>query len=647
MSVLGAENLSWVVEATTYCSVTDPAGNITHVNEKFCELTKYNRNELLGHNHRILNSGLHSKEFFGNLWNTITSGKVWMGEVRNRAKDGTYRWMMTVIIPYLDKTGQPRHYVVLRSDITDRKMREEAHNQEIRNNEEKFRALVDASAQIVWTTDSEGRAVEDCPSWREFTGQTYHQWKDYGYYDAFHPEDKERVRLAWEEAIKSKTPTNINFRLQHRTGEWRWVCARAVPLLNDRGEVLGWVGMNQDITNQIRADQELQRALQSAEKASQVKSQFLANMSHEIRSPMNSIIGYADLLSLPELSSSQRLTYANRIRSSGEHLLNLIDDILDLSKVEAGKLIVTNEVFSVTDLITDCVQSLSVLTNSKSIAIQVEFRTPVPERLDSDRRLIKQILMNLLSNSIKFTDNGSVRLGLEFSEISQTLSIAVEDTGMGISEDHHERIFQAFSQADSSITRKFGGTGLGLSLSKQLAQSLKGDLILDWSQVGKGSRFIFSLPVCGQLDTKRIHSLMEAKSEFPALSEAEKDILKGIKVLVAEDSVHIQTLMKIYLDMYSAEYDFVSTGTQALFQALNGDYNVVLMDIQMPDMDGLEATRQLRAKGYKCPIIALTAHAMKEEIQKSIDAGCDSHLSKPVNRKELAQTILRLARSDY
>ena len=275
--------------------------------------------------------------------------------------------------------------------------------------------------------------------------------------------------------------------------------------------------------------------------------------------------------------------------------------------------------------------------------LELRFDSPIPQVIESDAGRLRQILLNLLSNAIKFTNGGSVRLGLSFQGTAMSSSgqliISVVDSGIGIAPEQHDSLFQPFSQADSSITRRFGGTGLGLHLSKRLAQALGGNLHLAWSVPLHGSCFVLSVPFEPAHKTEFIGQTEEIVCGGPDTCPLPMESIKDVRVLLVEDSLDNQTLMKIYLSREKAIVDIANNGLEAIDRALHNDYDIVLMDIAMPCLDGLEATRRLRALGYKKPILALTAHAMVEEVKKSLRAGCDAHLAKPVDRWNLVQGI--------
>ncbi len=391
----------------------------------------------------------------------------------------------------------------------------------------------------------------------------------------------------------------------------------------------------------------LMSAREKALDATRLKSEFLANMSHEIRTPMTAILGFADELKLT-LSSSDASEPASAaletIQRNGQHLLSLINGILDLSKIEAGRFEVVRTRFSPLELIADVVRLLGPHAREKRLALEASCDGPVPETIQSDAVLLRQIAINLVGNAIKFTPAGSVRIVVRLaavaSEIGHTLEIAVEDTGVGLDREQQRSVFEPFTQVQGASTREFGGTGLGLSLSRRLARLLAGDIELD-SRPGRGSSFRVRVAT-GPLDGVR----MCLPHEIEALVAAPAARVQGLpaalrgRVLVAEDGADNQRLLAAILTRAGLVVDLVANGEIACERALAAwelgePFDIVLMDMQMPVLDGYRATRRLREAGYPGSIVALTAHAMAGDREKCLRAGCDDYATKPVVRAEL------------
>ncbi len=386
-----------------------------------------------------------------------------------------------------------------------------------------------------------------------------------------------------------------------------------------------------DVTERVVSRKNLETAKLMAEKANVLKSAFLANMSHEIRTPLGVMIGFSDLISDPDTSPDTRQQYAEILKRNGTQLNLLINDILDLSKVEAGYLKVDAQVFSLKKVLDNMMSSMFQRAHDKGLKLNCHISESSPDMIVSDPMRLMQILFNIVGNAIKFTSLGEVQVMAEYAQ--GQLEILVKDTGLGISKSNQSDLFKPFHQADETITRKFGGTGLGLALSKRLAQLLGGDLTLVQSAIGQGS--VFKLTVAGNLPS---NLLIEKKQSFKEISQVSKSLF-DVSVLLVEDSMDNQKLIQLMIKKTGACIDIANDGQQGLQKALTGSYDLILMDVQMPMLDGYSATEQLRQAGYQKPIIALTAHAMSDSRKKCLDVGFTDYLPKPVDAKKLIEMI--------
>lgn len=369
--------------------------------------------------------------------------------------------------------------------------------------------------------------------------------------------------------------------------------------------------------------------------ATEAKNQFIATMSHEIRTPLNAIMGFSDLLSLPNQTEHDRRIFSGRMKRNASLLLRLINDILDLSKVESGKIDIEKIEVNLPELLSDVCLVMRHLAEEKGLTLTIVAASPLPVTIMSDPTRLKQILTNIIGNAVKFTATGAVSVTVEVDHVDKRLRVMVSDTGNGIDPAEALKLFKPFVQGDATITRKYGGTGLGLDLARRLANALGGDVVLVQSAPGIGSVFEITLALEGA-------KYMALPIEASATKKGAQVRLDDVNVLLAEDAPDNQLLVSAYLTMVGATVAFANNGEEAVAMAVAGDFDIVLMDIQMPKLDGYAATAQLRSLGYKGPIVALTAFAMRDEIERCRHAGCDGHLAKPVGRKELWETIKRM-----
>lgn len=391
---------------------------------------------------------------------------------------------------------------------------------------------------------------------------------------------------------------------------------------------------------------ELARACEAAMAASRAKSEFLANMSHEIRTPLNSIMGYADLLGNGWVDSpEEREEMISAVHCSGKHLLTVIDDILDLSKIESGRLELDTHPSSTQQIVADVISLMQASYREKNLSLDCEWRGLIPETIATDAPRLRQILINLLGNARKFTPSGGVKLIVQLvpQSASSLLRIDVEDTGIGIPREMHEKVFEPFVQADSTVTRRFGGSGLGLSISRRLARMMGGDLTLT-SEPAKGSTFALSIDAGDLRNVRFVDCGTTGDSASPDMVPSRQNSIpqfRGLRALVVDDVIANQKLIALILTRGGASLSLASNGQEACDLVLSKQqpFDVILLDMQMPIMDGYEAARKLRQAGITTPIVALTANAMKGDRDKCLEAGCTDFISKPVNKEELLQRM--------
>jgi PAS domain S-box-containing protein len=482
-----------------------------------------------------------------------------------------------------------------------------------------------------------------------------------------------RQRLGRQEGFKVEL---INYK---KSGREFWAEIDCQPFRGDDRKVTHYIAIVADATSRKRAQWELKQHLKAVEEnrskaeaqareaarlnealnqardqaiqATRMKSDFLANMSHEIRTPMTAILGFTDILIEGDgVSTEERERALGAVKRNGNHLLAIINDILDLSKIEAGRLEIEHVPFSVAEAVADVCALMRVRADDKGLQVAIEYSSPVPESIVGDPTRVRQILVNLVGNAIKFTDSGVVRIVVCLAEKGEAPKMRFEviDNGIGMTAEQMSRLFQPFSQADSSTTRKYGGTGLGLAICRRLAE-LMGGGITAASAPGRGSTFRVTLPV-GAVEGARMLDRPPAEDdsqhgvERPLAEEARP--LQGARLLLAEDGPDNQRLIALLLRKAGAEVQIVENGQlamdRALAEAAEGTaFDIILMDMQMPVLDGYSATRALRRAGYDLPIIALTAHAMSTDRAKCLEAGCDDFASKPIDREKLIESLRR------
>ncbi len=568
---------------------------------------------------------------------------MWQGERWHVRKNGTHFLAQETVYP-LQKNGVIYGFAKVIGDITQRKRSEES----LKHSEARFRQLLEAIPQMVWSARPDFSFDYANQRWLDYTGMSRAEIAEQGWSKLFPQEDADHTMALWKRAAESKTAFSHEVKIRRGDGTYRWHLCRALPILDMEGNISEWFGTHTDIEEQKILQGELIAAKQEAEEVSQFKSAFLATVSHEIRTPLSAIIGFSRLLVEETWPEDKMKEFAQIALRNGYSLARIIDDILDLSKVEAGKLEVAKAEISVSELLSEVIESLSVKAVEKGINISLQIDEDVPETILSDATRIRQILVNIIGNAIKFTNQGHVLVNVtaESGSPKPSLAIYVKDTGCGISLQNASYLFQPFVQADTSTSRKYGGTGLGLALSRKLAQLLGGNVALDSSIPDQGSTFKIELPLKAAQVAEKIIRASAKKVELHAKPTPMLARLKGLRILVAEDAVDTQLLIRQILQKQGAELDFADNGKQAIECAEAKDYDVILMDIQMPICDGYQATRTLRSRNYRKPIIGLSAHAMREEHEKILASGCNEHLAKPFDPKKLIDMISSLSAAE-
>lgn len=464
--------------------------------------------------------------------------------------------------------------------------------------------------------------------------------------EILHPDDRERVLGHLERYLSGEISDYlIIFRMRHKSGRWVWINARGKALYDDKGKPYRMVGAHTDISHIKAYEEKLQKAKETAEKASRAKTDFLAHMSHEIRTPLTAISGIAEIFEKYQenLEPKQR-QLVKTLNSSTQSLKELVSDILDFSKIESGELELEESPFSLQSLFEQVISIVSVKAQEKGIDFRFDYEDVRRQRILGDRARLRQILINLIGNAVKFTDKGGV--DIKASRVMQGgaahLRIDVRDSGIGIDPKHFDMIFERFKQADSSVSRKYGGTGLGLPISQRLARLMGGSITVE-STLGKGSTFTLLLPV------KQDEEIAEVETD-QTLSQSLSDSIREQggktqkRILLVEDYEGNVVLLSYLLDSLGCQYDVARTGLEALNMWKQRGYDLILMDVQMPEMDGFTATAQIRRMEQekslpRTPIIGMTAHALVGDKEKCIEAGMDSYLPKPIVEIDLKTKI--------
>ena len=629
-------------------SVTDRAGRIVDVSDSFCEISQYSRGELIGARHDLVNSGVHPKKFWQEMWRTVATGHGWHGEVCNRAKDGSLYWVDSVICPFFGVDGKIDKYVSFRTDITARKRTE----QELQSASTLLAAVLSAASESSFiATDRDGlitvfnRGAERLLGYtaRELVGlSTPAQFHDPGELAA----RGEELGARYGTAITGyRSVVHEPEQGPAETREWTYlrkdgaripVSLTVTVMRDDGGAVVGYLGIATDITRHKQDERTLREALHKAKHANRAKSQFLANMSHEIRTPMNAVIGLTYLLERTHLDPEQA-GFLSKIRIASDSLLGIINDVLDLSKIEAAEMKLERAQFSPRELARDVVALLAVQAEAKGVALNLDIAVDVPAAVEGDVTRLRQVIANLVGNAVKFTERGAVEVRvrqLHGDTVTTGLQFAVKDTGIGISPDAIGKLFSPFVQADASTTRRFGGTGLGLSLVKQLV-GIMGGRVTVGSIPGVGSEFTVEL----ELPVSTLPVPVKTAGFVPSALAS----LRGIRILVADDSVLNLEVARRMLELEGATVRVATNGEEAV-AALAADpagIDVVLMDVHMPVLDGNDATRRIRnGLGLaRLPIIALTAGALAVERAEAEAAGMTDFVSKPFELRALVATI--------
>lgn len=531
---------------------------------------------------------------------------------------------------YRDADGEITKITSVLKDATQQRRSE----QKLAANEHRLQRVVDGASVGIAFAKTCGQVVTANDAALRMLGVTRASFdrEGYNWMDSIRTNDRAQARAVVQELKSSGRMPPRELLLQHRTGNLQPVQVSSLSVsTNEEEHVVFMV----DLADQKRSQQSLDEARKLAEAANNTKSEFLANMSHEIRTPMSAIMGYLEILSR-NLTQPDDLKCISVIRHNSQFLLDIINDILDISKIEAGKLALHKKRFQPAKLLADVRSLMDVRAAEKDLELSIHFDGKIPKTIRSDDKRLKQILVNLLGNAIKFTESGAIELRVSYVADQESLSLEVTDTGIGMSPKLIGRLFQPFTQGDSSLNREFSGTGLGLNISQRLAHLLGGEIKVA-SEVGKGSKFSLRIATGSLKNVPLVNpNLSVINADAQDLSSGDLPTLSG-RILVVDDRRDIRHIAKLIVQDAGGLVDEAEDGKRAIEAieraSIEGDpFDLIVMDMQMPVMDGYEATRRLRQSGFDRPIIALTAHAMRGDRQRCLDAGCTDYLTKPLDR---------------
>lgn len=561
------------------------------------------------------------------------SGEAQIFSFRN---GGSYSWGKAT--PLYDSSGNIIGAIESIRDITERKQMEE----DLRRSREKYHNIFENSIMGIYQSVPGGRYLSVNPAFARLFGydspeELVASVTDIGHQFYVNPQDRD---TAIKTLLEQGFLEGHELEVRRKDGTTFWVSMNTMIVQDEMGT--HYDGTVQDITKRRRAEEMLLAAKEAAEAATNTKSEFLANMSHEIRTPMNAVIGMTGLLMNENLNAEQR-DCVNTIRSSGEVMLEIINDLLDLSKIDGGMMELERQPFTLQDCIDEAMDLVAVNASAKDLKLGYSVEDGTPLMIIGDPARLRQILVNLLSNAVKFTEKGEVSVSLSSRKLNgnrYNIHFAIKDTGIGIPQDKADRLFQPFSQVDASMARKYGGTGLGLAISKKLVEMMNGRIWAE-SEAGRGSTFHFTIQA-ESTSNESIDPGSAGKTSESLKNAIDEDFDLDLSILLAEDNAINQKVTQKMLNKLGFRADVAANGVEVLQALERRPYDVVLMDVQMPEMDGLEATKAIRQKCSEGPkIVAMTASALKGDREMCLDAGMDDYICKPVRIQDLARVLRR------
>ena len=644
-SRLELENQRFAIDQHALVVIFDIQGTITYVNDRYCRVSGFNRGELLGLRPHLNSLARNTNLSYEAMFATVSKGQTWHGELHDKSKVGELVWVDATAVPLYSEFLFQERIMLIGTDITAAKK----NKQLLAANLQLMEVLLEATPVAVYFKDSLGRYSLMNPAFETLFGFSH---EDLVGKTAFDVVPSAFARFTDEKDLQLKAAGGIQFFetvYEHpQTGAKSDFSYSKALTTDEQGHITGIVGVIVDVTERKRIEGALQAATREAQAANRAKSDFLANMSHEIRTPMNGVIGMVELALEMAVDSSQR-DYLSLAKKSSQSLMVVINDILDISKIEANRVDLESTEFSLGDFIAHSLKPVQALAKQKGLIFTLETSPALTDHVMGDPNRLRQILINLCDNAIKFTPKGRVIVrvtGTPVVDEAFELSVAVVDTGIGIAAEAQSSIFEIFSQADTSTTRKYGGSGLGLSISLKLASLMGGHITLA-SETGQGSTFTLRLRMSVPKPVKQVMA-MPAVATFVPPAPLVPKLNSAFNVMLVEDNLVNQILCCTILKKIGHTVVVANHGQEAVDLFAKQPWDVILMDMQMPVMDGLDATRAIRAlelPGQRTPIVAMTANAMESDRQLCLDAGMDDYLSKPFKFGDLQaileKTILR------
>jgi len=615
--------------------IADRDGLIFWYNQRWYDYTGTDFAQMRGWGWREVHHPDHLERVVSKLQKAFETGEPWEDTFPLRGKDGQYRWFLSRALPIRNEAGQVVRWFGTNTDVTEQRAWEER----VRRSEERFRTVLDASTAIIWNMAASGEFEWPQPRWTAFTGQAFEEARGAGWVEAIHPEDRAHTLDAWRYAVETRSSYEVEHRVRRNDGAWRYMEAHAVPILSEDGTVAEWIGTHADVTERKDAEAAMQVARDEAEEANRAKSTFIANMSHELRTPLSAIIGYSEMLQeeLEDSGDPDGLgDDIRKIESNARHLLSLINDVLDLSKIESGKMEVFAETFDVAEMAGTVATTVQALIEKKGNTLTLDL-APDLGAMHSDVTKVRQILLNLLSNAAKFTEGGTITLSAERRPgpgRKDWLAFRVSDSGIGMTEEQLDKLFQRFQQADASTTRRFGGTGLGLSITKAFSAMLGGEIDVE-STPGQGSAFTVRLPsnLTAEQDM--------AEGEAPA----ERGEASGDLVLVIDDDPAQRDLMTRFLEREGFGARTAPDGPTGIELARALRPRAILLDVMMPGMDGWSVLSALKAipELAQIPVVMVTFVSQRG---LATSLGAADYVLKPVEWERFRQVMDRFRGED-